>query len=81
MSMTSINGGAKWWGNSLTIRGAILSAVSAALPALGMVIGIDGEALRALGEQTVTVVQAAGGLAGMVLTIAGRVRAKQPISL
>ncbi len=68
---------AKWWGTSLTIRGALLSAVSAALPALGAVVGIDlsGESVRQLGEQTVVVVQAVGGLAGMLMTISGRLRA------
>ena len=67
----------KWWGNSLTIRGALLSAASAAFPVLGAVVGIDlsGETIRQLGEQTVVLVQAAGGLAGMAMTIAGRLRA------
>lgn len=72
---------AKWWGNSLTIQGALLSAVSAAFPVLGAVVGIDlnGETIRQLGEQTVVVVQAVGGLAGMVMTIAGRFRATSRI--
>lgn len=67
----------KWWGHSLTIRGALLSAASAALPAIGAIVGLDlsGETLHQLGQQTVVVVQAVGGLAGMVLTVAGRVRA------
>ena len=71
----------KWWGHSLTIRGALLSAASAALPAVGAIVGIDlnGETVRQLGEQTVAVVQAVGGLTGMVLTVAGRVRATQPL--
>lgn len=81
MIQTASPAGAKWWGNSLTIRGALLSAASAALPAVGALIGLDvnGETVRQLGEQTVTVVQAVGGLAGMVMTIAGRVRASQPL--
>lgn len=67
----------KWWGHSLTIQGALLSAASAALPALGAIAGLDlsGETLRQLGEQTVVVVQAVGGLAGMVMTVTGRLRA------
>ena len=71
---------AKWWGNSLTIRGALLSAASAALPAVAAIIGIDGETIRLLGEQTVVVVQAVGGLAGMALTVAGRVRTTVPLT-
>jgi hypothetical protein len=72
---------AKWWGHSLTIRGALVSAASAALPVVGAIVGIDvnGESIRQLGEQTVTVMQAVGGLAGMVMTIAGRARATLPL--
>lgn len=71
----------KWWMNSLTIRGALVSAASAALPVVGAIVGIDvdGEAIRQLGKQTVAVVQAVGGLAGMAMTIAGRTRATQPL--
>lgn len=81
MSDTTGRSPAKWWGHSLTIRGALLSAASAALPAVGAIVGIDlgGETIRQLGEQTVVVVQAVGGLAGMVMTIAGRVRATQQL--
>ena len=69
--------GSKWWGSSLTIQGALLSAASAALPAIGALLGLDlsSESLHQLGAQTVVVVQAAGGLAGMVMTVAGRLRA------
>lgn len=69
--------GAKWWGSSLTIRGALLSAASAALPVIGKVAGLDldGDSVRQLGEHTVAVVQAVGGLAGMAMSIIGRVRA------
>lgn len=69
----------KWWVRSLTIQGAAVSALSAALPALGTLAGIDVDALRQLGSQTVTVVQAVGGLAGMAMTIAGRLRARAPL--
>jgi hypothetical protein len=70
----------KWWGRSLTIQGAALSTVSAALPALGVILGVDINAMRELGSQTVTVVQAVGGLAGMAMTIAGRLRARSPLT-
>ncbi len=73
---------AKWWGNSLTIQGALLSAASALLPAVGALVGLDvnGDTVRQIGEQTVTVVQAVGGIVGMVMTIAGRTRATQPLA-
>ena len=45
------------------------------LPAVAAIVGIDGEAVRQLGEQTVAVVQAVGGLVGMGMTIVGRMRA------
>ncbi len=73
---------AKWWGNSLTIQGALLSAASAMLPAVGALVGLDvnGDTVRQIGEQTVTVVQAVGGIAGMVMTNAGRARAIRPLA-
>ena len=80
--MTDINNitTAKWWGNSLTIRGALISAASAALPMVAAMVGIDGEAIRQLGDQTVVAIQAVGGLVGMALTVAGRVRATVPLT-
>lgn len=72
----------KWWGSSLTIQGAFLSAASAALPLLGRIAGLDldSESARQLGDQTVAVVQAVGGLAGMLMSITGRLRASTRIS-
>jgi lysozyme family protein len=71
----------KWWGNSVTIWGALITALSTVLPALGPVIGIDltGDLVRVAGEQIVTTVQAIGGLIGTAMTIYGRVRANQPL--
>jgi len=71
----------KWWGNSVTIWGALLTALSTVLPALAPVIGIDitAELVQQLGAHIVEVVQAAGGLIGTVMTIYGRVRATQPL--
>jgi hypothetical protein len=68
---------AKWWGSSLTIRGAVLSAVSAGLPVLAGIAGIDmkGDTVKQLGEHTIAIVQAVGGIAGLSMTVAGRLRA------
>jgi uncharacterized protein (TIGR02594 family) len=75
-------GSAKWWGSSVTIWGAIITALSTVLPALGPALGIDitGDLVRELGDQLVVLVQAVGGLIGTVLTIYGRMRASQPLS-
>ncbi len=71
----------KWWGSSVTIWGALITAISTVLPALGPVLGIDltGDIVRELGDQIVVTVQAVGGLIGTLLTIYGRVRATQPL--
>jgi lysozyme family protein len=68
---------AKWWGESMTIWGAALTALSTVLPLLGPLVGLDltAEMVRQLGDQVVHVVQAIGGLVGTALTIWGRARA------
>lgn len=72
----------KWWGSSVTIWGALITALSTVLPALGPVIGIDitGDLVRDLGEQIVVLVQAVGGIIGTAMTIYGRARASQPLA-
>ncbi len=72
----------KWWGSSVTIWGALITALSTVLPALGPLLGIDitSDLVHALGDQIVVVAQAVGGLIGTVLTIYGRVRASQPLA-
>jgi uncharacterized protein (TIGR02594 family) len=71
----------KWWGQSVTIWGALITGLSTVLPALGPVIGIDitGDLVREAGEQIVQTVQGIGGLIGLAMTIYGRVRASQPL--
>jgi hypothetical protein len=72
----------KWWGESVTIWGVIVTTLSTVIPALGPVIGVDitGDLVREAGEQIVGTVQAVGGLVGTIMTIYGRVRARQPLS-
>jgi hypothetical protein len=72
----------KWWGESMTIWGALITAVATVLPVVGPVVGIDipGELVQEVGRQIVTVVQALAGLAGTAMTIYGRVRATQPLA-
>ena len=71
----------KWWAQSMTIWGAIVSALATVLPALGPVVGVDitGEVIRQAGGQAAQTLQAIMGLVGTLLTIWGRVRAIQPI--
>ena len=71
----------KWWGQSITIWGVIVTTLSTVIPALSPVIGIDitGDLVREAGEQIVGTVQAVGGLVGTIMTIYGRVRARQPL--
>ena len=72
---------AKWWGQSMTIWGAAITALSTVLPIIGPAIGVDvtPEIVRQAGEQMIAVVQAIGGLAGTILTIYGRTRAIRPL--
>lgn len=77
---TETNG--KWWGQSITIWGAVITGLSTVLPALGPVIGIDitGDLVRQLGDGIVQTVQAVGGLIGTLMTVYGRVRASAPLA-
>jgi len=67
----------KWWGRSMTIWGAAITAMSTVVPILGPALGFDvtPDLVRQTGEQFVTVIQAVGGLAGTIMTIYGRARA------
>jgi len=71
----------KWWGNSITIWGAIVTALSTVLPALAPLIGLNitADLVRQLGTDIVAVGQAVGGLAGTIMAIYGRVRATAQI--
>jgi lysozyme family protein len=68
---------AKWWGSSMTVWGGLITALSTVLPVVGPLLGLDisADLARQLGDQVVAVAQAAGGLAGTILTIYGRARA------
>ncbi len=74
-------GPVKWWGQSMTIWGAVITALSTVVPVLGPAVGIDvtPEIVRKAGEQVVAIVQAIGGLVGTALTIYGRARALQSL--
>jgi uncharacterized protein (TIGR02594 family) len=67
----------KWWGQSMTIWGALLTALSTVLPLLGPILGINltVDLVEKLGQDVVLLIQAAGGLIGTIMTILGRMRA------
>jgi len=68
---------AKWWGASMTIWGAVVTALSTVLPVVGPILGLNipPELIQMLGDQVVLLAQAAGGVGGTILTIYGRARA------
>lgn len=72
----------KWWGSSLTIWGAVVTAVSTVAPAVLFAFGLDvpGSLIEQLGNDVTIAVQAVGGLVGTLMTIAGRVRASAPLA-
>ena len=71
----------KWWGQSVTIWGAVVSAAAVVLPALAPAIGLDltPTAIRELGGQLGSLAQILVGLAGTGLTVYGRVRATRSL--
>ena len=73
----------KWWGGSLTIWGALLTAFTTVAPTLFAAFGINltVDLVQRLGSDIVTVAQAVGGLLGTIMTITGRLRANTRIQL
>jgi uncharacterized protein (TIGR02594 family) len=74
--------GSKWWGNSLTIWGTLITAVSTVAPAVLSAFGvhIPGPLIEQLGSDVVAVAQAVGGLVGTIMTVVGRTRAALPLT-
>ena len=78
----AVDGGAgKWWGESMTMWGVILTTLSSVLPVVGPLVGIDisAEVIRQIGAQATAVIQAIGALTGTLLTVYGRSRASLPL--
>lgn len=73
----------KWWGRSVTIWGAIITAAATVLPAVGPLVGLEisAEFIRQFGQEAVHAAQAVAGLIGTLMTIYGRARADQPLTL
>ncbi len=75
-------GDGKWWLQSKTIWGALITAAAAVVPVLGPLIGINlpGEVIRQAGEQLFSAAQVLGALFGTLLTIYGRVSAVERLT-
>ena len=71
----------KWWGDSMTVWGTLITAAATVLPAFGPLIGlkITPDTVRQIGTQAVDVVQALAGLIGTLMALYGRTRATQPL--
>jgi uncharacterized protein (TIGR02594 family) len=71
----------KWWGSSLTIWGALLTAATTVAPAILAALGLDvsPDMIDRLGREAIAAVQAIGGLVGTILAILGRARATAPL--
>jgi uncharacterized protein (TIGR02594 family) len=86
--MTTSATSPKWWGNSMTVWGTLITALSTVLPVLAPLLGVSitPEIIQQIGDGVIQFVQAAGGLIGTILALYGRSRAVQtlvrkPVSL
>lgn len=72
----------KWWAESLTIWGTIVTALATILPLVGPFIGIDitGEMVEELGESVARLIQILAGITGTGMALYGRVRATSPLT-
>ncbi|MBX9682510.1 MAG: TIGR02594 family protein [Hyphomicrobium sp.] len=79
---TTRNDATKWWVQSRTIWGAIITAAATLAPVLGPAIGIQlpGDVVQQIGDQALNVIQALTGLAGTILTIYGRLTATSALT-
>jgi len=79
-NQSGING-TKWWGQSVTIWGALVTAAATVVPVLAPMAGVEigPDVVRQVGSETFSAVQAVVGLAGTMMTIFGRFRATQTL--
>ncbi|MEQ1651089.1 MAG: TIGR02594 family protein [Hyphomicrobium sp.] len=71
----------KWWVESKTVWGTLITALATVLPVIGPLIGLNlpADVIRQFGDQAIVVVQALAGLFGTILTIYGRAQASAPL--
>lgn len=75
--------GSKWWAQSKTMWGTLITAAATVIPAIGPALGIalPADIIQTFGDQAITAVQALAGLFGTVLAIYGRLKADTPLAL
>lgn len=78
---TTSSGEGKWWLESKTLWGTLITALSTVLPVIGPLLGINlpADIIKTLGDQSLLVIQAITGLVGTILAIYGRTTAQQPL--
>ena len=73
----------KWWAQSKTLWGTLITAAATVLPVIAPAIGVSlpADVIQTFGNQTLTAVQAVAGLFGTALAIYGRFKASSVLSL
>ncbi|MEO0791280.1 MAG: hypothetical protein AAFY27_01915 [Pseudomonadota bacterium] len=68
----------KWWMQSITLWGAFVTTLSTVLPIVGPLFGVQlsADMIEQIGQHVITVLQALGGISGVLMTVFGRVRAE-----
>lgn len=71
----------KWWAQSLTVWGTIVTALATVLPIIGPFIGLNvsGTLIATFGDQVTHILEAVGGLVGTIMAVVGRFRASAPL--
>ena len=82
-SAKTIDDTAKWWAQSRTLWGTLITAAATVLPVLAPAIGVSlpADLIQTFGNQAVIAVQARAGLFGTALAIYGRFKASSVLSL
>jgi lysozyme family protein len=72
----------KWWVESLTIWGTLITAISTVLPFIGPFVGLDisSAMIEQFGEAVAQLIQALGGVTGTFMAVYGRMRASSVLS-
>ena len=81
VTMPGGQGGGKWWPQSKTVWGTLITLVTTVLPVLGPLIGINisADMIKVLGDQSIIVIQSVAGLFGTLLALYGRSQAAGPL--
>lgn len=74
---------AKWWAQSKTLWGTLITAAATVLPLMAPAIGVSlpADVIQTFGDQAITAAQAVTGLIGTALAIYGRFTASSVLSI